>query len=79
MSIAANKVAGARASLCHDDEAARATREHNDSNILCLSGDRLTVQDAVRLAGIYLAAKFTGGRHARRVAKIAAYEAEHIK
>jgi ribose 5-phosphate isomerase B len=79
MSIAANKVAGVRASLCHDVEAARATREHNDSNILCLSGDRTSPADAVRLAEVYLAAKFAGGRHARRVAKITAYEAEHIK
>jgi ribose 5-phosphate isomerase B len=79
MSIAANKVAGVRASLCCDAEAARATREHNDSNVLCLSGDRTSVEDAVHYAEIYLGAQFTGGRHARRVEKITAYEAEHIK
>jgi ribose 5-phosphate isomerase B len=79
MSIAANKVAGVRASLCCDADAARTTREHNDSNVLCLSGDRTSVVDAVRYAEIYLGAQFTGGRHARRVAKITAYEAEHIK
>ncbi len=79
MSIAANKVAGVRASLCCDAEAARATREHNDSNVLCLSGDRTSVEDAVRYAEIYLGAQFAGGRHGRRVDKITAYEAEHIK
>ncbi len=79
MSIAANKVAGVRAALCCDAEAARSTREHNDSNVLCLSGDRISVEDAVRFAEIYLGAQFAGGRHARRVDKITAYEAEHIK
>jgi ribose 5-phosphate isomerase B len=79
MSIAANKVAGVRASLCHDAEAARATREHNDSNILCLSADRTSPEDAVHLAEIYLGTTFAGGRHARRVDKITAYEAQHIK
>jgi ribose 5-phosphate isomerase B len=77
MSIAANKVAGVRASLCCDREAAATTRQHNDSNVLCLSGDRTSPEDAVALADIYLAASFEGGRHARRVDKITGYEALH--
>jgi RpiB/LacA/LacB family sugar-phosphate isomerase len=77
MSIAANKVAGVRASLCCDEEAARQTREHNDSNVLCLSGDRTTPAETQRIAAAYLAASFAGGRHGRRVAKITAWEAEH--
>lgn len=79
MSIAANKVAGVRASLCQDADAARTTREHNDSNVLCLSGDRVSVEDAIAIAEAYLGARFAGGRHARRIDKITAYEAEHIK
>ena len=74
MSIAANKVPGVRASLCHDAEAARTTRQHNDANVLCLSGDRTSPDQAVTLAEAYLAASFEGGRHARRVDLITRYE-----
>lgn len=76
VSIAANKVPGVRASLCCDLEAATTTRQHNDSNVLCLSGDRTSVEEAVVLAEAYLAASFEGGRHARRVDKIVAFEAK---
>ena len=79
MSIAANKVAGVRASLCHDREAAATTRQHNASNVLCLSGDRTGSDDACAIADAYLAAAFEGGRHARRVDKITGYEAQHHK
>lgn len=77
MSIAANKVPGVRASLCHDAEAARTTRQHNDSNVLCLSGDRTSPEAAVTLAAAYLDAAFEGGRHARRVDLITDYETRH--
>ena len=77
VSIAANKVDGVRASLCHDAAAAAMTRQHNDSNVLCLSGDRTSPAEAIAIAEAYLAAAFEGGRHARRVDKITAYEAEH--
>ena len=77
MSIAANKVRGVRASLCCDLEAARTTREHNDSNVICLSGDRHTPAEAQELVAAWLAAEFEGGRHARRVDKITAYEFAH--
>lgn len=77
MSIAANKVDGVRASLCCDRQAAAATREHNDSNVLCLSGDRNSPEQAITIAESYLAASFAGGRHARRVEKITGYEAQH--
>ena len=75
VSIAANKVAGVRASLCADAEAAVMTRRHNDSNVLCMSGDRTDPDAAVAIAQAWLAASFDGDRHARRVEKITAYEA----
>ena len=75
MSIAANKVDGVRASLCLDEEAARLTVAHNDSNVLCLSGDRTSPEQAVAIGRAWLAAEFAGGRHARRVNKIRTYEA----
>lgn len=79
MSIAANKVRGIRASLCFTPRQAELTRRHNDSNVLCLSGDALDPPAAVAVTAAYLAADFEGGRHARRVAKITAYEDEHLK
>ena len=79
MSITANKVAGVRASLCCDLEAARTTRRHNDSNVMCLSGDHISPDQAVEFARQWLDTEFEGGRHGRRVDKITAYEAEHWK
>lgn len=74
MSIAANKVKGIRASLCFTAEQARTTRRHNDSNVLCLSGDALEPPAALAVTEAWLSASFEGGRHARRVDKIIAYE-----
>lgn len=74
VSIAANKVRGVRASLCFDAEAAELTRRHNDSNVLCLSGDRTPPERACEIARAWLAAPFEGGRHERRVRKITEYE-----
>ena len=74
MSIAANKVPGIRAALCQDPVTASRAREHNDANILCLSGwfsDPDTAQEIVRA---YLEGEFEGGRHARRVGKISSLE-----
>ncbi len=70
MSMAANKVPGVRASVCHDVFSARATREHNDANVLCL-GERVIGPGLARaIVETWLAAEFAGGRHARRVDKI---------
>ena len=74
-SIAANKVAGVRAALVHDESTARLSRQHNDANVLCLAGDVLTEDtEILRIVNTWLATKFEGGRHARRVNKIAAIE-----
>lgn len=74
VSIAANKVAGVRAALCWNVEMAAGTRRHNDSNVLCLSGDATGLHLAGEIARRWLETGFEGGRHARRVAKIADYE-----
>jgi ribose 5-phosphate isomerase B len=71
MAMAANKVAGVRAALCGDVFTARMSREHNDANILALAG-RLTDADMGRaILKVWLETEFAGGRHARRVDKIA--------
>ncbi len=74
MSMAANKVPGVRAAVCHDVFSARATREHNDANVLCL-GERVVGPGLARvIVETWLAAEFAGGRHARRVDKITELE-----
>ena len=73
MSIAANKVKGIRAALCHDAFSARRARQHNDANILCLGAGRAL--DTVReIIDVFLASQFEGGRHKRRLDKIKAME-----
>ncbi len=79
MSIAANKVKGIRASLCFTENQARTTRQHNDSNMICLSGDGVDPQMALELTQIWLDSVFEGGRHAGRVNKITSYEDKHSK
>lgn len=74
MCIAANKFRGVRAAPCHDDLTAELSRRHNDLNVLCLSGDILGERLVDRLIEIWLRTEFEGGRHARRVEKIAGLE-----
>lgn len=75
MSIAANKVKGIRAAVCRTEFEARATRQHNDANVLCL-GQRVTGGGvALEIAKAFLAASFEGGRHQTRVDKVKALEA----
>jgi len=74
MSIVANKVKGIRASLCSDVYSAHSAREHNDANILCLGGRVLGEELAKEIVNAWLNASFLGGRHKRRIDKIASYE-----
>jgi ribose 5-phosphate isomerase B len=72
--IAANKVNGIRAALCHDTFSARASREHNDANILALGGRVLGTGLALEIVRVWLEAEFAGGRHQGRLDKITALE-----
>ncbi len=74
MCIAANKFPGVRAAPCHDDLTAEMSRRHNDLNVLCLSADMLGEKLIDRMVDIWLKTEFEGGRHARRVDKIAGLE-----
>ncbi len=74
MSIAANKIAGVRATLGMSEEQVRLTRAHNDANVLALGARLLDAPVAERLVDAFLQAEFQGGRHARRLALIAALE-----
>ena len=74
MAIAANKCPGIRAAAVTDERAARLSREHNDANVLAL-GERLTPPEQARqIVNTFLDTPFSGGRHQRRVDKIAALE-----
>lgn len=79
VSIAANKVPGIRAALCGDTFSARASREHNDANILTL-GERVTGTGlALDIVKVWLESEFAGGRHERRIRKIAEIESSYTK
>ena len=70
-SVAANKVWGARAGLCHDDFSARQGVEDDDMNIICFGGRTMGIAVAWQCARSFLAAKFSGAeRHSRRLAKV---------
>ena len=74
VSITANKVPGIRAALCHDTFSAKASREHNDTNVLTL-GERVIGRGlALEIVEVWLNGKFSGGRHQKRLDKIAALE-----
>ncbi len=75
MSIAANKVRGIRAALCHDELTAEMSRRHNNANVLCLPADLIGEELTRRIVEIWLSTPFEGGRHDRRVRKIAGLEA----
>lgn len=71
MSIAANKVKGIRAALCGDCFSAQVTREHNDSNVLCIGARVVGSELALRIVDTFLGAKFSQSeRHKRRIAML---------
>jgi ribose 5-phosphate isomerase B len=72
--MAANKIAGVRCALCHDDTTAVNARSHNDANVLALGARVVNRGLAARLARLFLTTSFEGGRHERRVQKIMALE-----
>jgi ribose 5-phosphate isomerase B len=74
MCITANKFPKVRAATCHDEVTVDLCRRHNDVNVLCLSADALNDMRMDRLVQLWLDTPFEGGRHARRVEKIAEIE-----
>jgi ribose 5-phosphate isomerase B len=70
MAMTANRYRGVRAALACDEEIARLSRAHNDSNVLALGGRTLDHERAERILETWLMAPFEGGRHATRILKI---------
>ena len=79
MSIVANKFKGIRCALCHDEFTAKYSRMHNDSNILAMGADDVTVNDAICILRMWLATEFEGGRHKERIDLINKIENENMK
>ena len=70
MSIAANKVPGARAALVFDERMASLARQHNNANVLCLGEKVVSAETALKIVDSFLEAHFEGGRHERRVSTL---------
>jgi len=76
MAITANKFPGVRAASCHDEIMAEMSRRHNDVKFLCLPGDMIGNRPVADMVRIWLATEFDGGRHQKRIDKIAEIEGE---
>ena len=74
ISIAANKIKGIRCALCNDVYSAKKSREHNNANVLAMGGRVLGFGPAEEIVRAWLTTEFEGGRHQRRIDKIAALE-----
>jgi ribose 5-phosphate isomerase B len=72
--IAANKVAGVRAAVCHDQTMARYARQHNGANVLSLGATLIQMKDALDVVNVWLNTPMTEARYIRRLAKIRALE-----
>jgi ribose 5-phosphate isomerase B len=72
--IAANKVAGVRAAVCHDQTMARYARQHNGANVLSLGATIVQTKDALEVVNVWLSTAMTEPRYVRRLAKIRALE-----
>ena len=77
--IAANKVHGARAALCHDEYTARLARQHNDANVLSLGARILAPELAFDIVDVFLATGFEGGRHQARLDELRVIETEEAR
>ncbi|UCD53415.1 MAG: ribose 5-phosphate isomerase B [Phycisphaerales bacterium] len=69
--IVANKVCGVRCAVCWNEDLARLSRAHNDANAMSIGARTVSVEMALKMVEIWLATPFDGGRHAKRVRKIA--------
>lgn len=79
MCIVANKFKGIRCAKCDNEEEAKVSKTHNNSNVLALGADYINVSQAVCIVRAWIATKFEGGRHERRVKMIEEIENENMK
>ena len=79
MSIVANKFKGIRCTPCYNETTAKYSKLHNNSNILALGSDEISVNDAICILRMWLATNFEGGRHQHRIDLIEEIEKENMK
>ena len=79
MSIVANKFKGIRCTPCHNETTAKYSKLHNNSNILALGSNEISVNDAICILRMWLATNFEGGRHQHRIDLIEEIENENMK
>ena len=79
MSIVANKYKGIRCAKCNDEEEAKFSRMHNNSNVLALGADYMDENKAIRIVRTWIATEFEGGRHEERVKLIEEIENSNMK
>ena len=79
MSIMANKIPGIRAALVHDLFSAKATREHNNTNVLCMGARIISTAMGWEIASVWLNTDFLGGKHAKRIQYITDYEKNKLR
>jgi len=79
MAIVANKFKGIRCTPCHNEETAKYSRLHNNSNVLAIGADDVSVNEAICIIRMWLATEFEGGRHQERIDLIAEIEKENMK
>ena len=79
MSIVANKFKGIRCAKCDNEEEAKYSKMHNNSNILALGADYIETDQAIRIVRMWLATEFEGGRHQERIQMIDEIETENMK
>ena len=73
--MAASKVKGIRGAVCWNEETARLARQHNDANILCMGARFISIEDALKITGVFLETPASKDeRHQRRIGKIASIE-----
>ncbi|MBN1360207.1 MAG: ribose 5-phosphate isomerase B [Sedimentisphaerales bacterium] len=72
--IVANKVPGIRCALCWNERGARLARQHNNANVMSIGAHMVSIQQALEMVEIFLSTDFDGGRHLRRINKIADLE-----
>lgn len=79
MAMVANKFKGIRSAPCFQEQAAKFSRMHNDSNVLALGADYITTGEAINIVRTWIATEFEGGRHQERLNLVAEIENENMK
>ena len=79
MSIVANKFKGIRCAKCNNEQEAKFSKMHNNSNVLALGADYMNVNEAICILRTWIATSFEGGRHEERIKIIEEFENENMK